>query len=118
MIEMHVVLTSLVVMLLLTGTAAQAQELSREQAVQRLSDADTQTRREATLRLGEVGRMADVTLLLRALRDPDGDTRDHAEQAIWRIWARSGDQEADRLYQTGIEQIDAGDLKQAIVTFT
>ena len=105
-------------MLLLTGTAAQAQELSREQAVQRLSDADAQTRREATLRLGEVGRMADVTLLLRALRDPDGDTRDHAEQAIWRIWARSGNQEADRLYQTGIEQMNAGDLKQAIVTFT
>ena len=118
MIEVHALLTSLVVMLLLTGTAAQAQELSREQAVQRLSDADTQTRREATLRLGEVGRMADVTLLLRALRDPDEDTRDHAEQAIWRIWARSGDQEADRLYQTGIEQMNAGDLKQAIVTFT
>ncbi len=118
MIEVHALLTSLAVMLLLTGTAAQAQELSREQAVQLLSDANAQTRRDATLRLGEVGRMDDVTLLLRSLRDPDEDTRDHAEQAIWRIWARSGDQEADRLYQTGIEQIDAGDLKQAIATFT
>src|SRR5207237_6685780 len=29
-----------------------------------------------------------------------------------------GNQEADKLYQTGIEQMEAGDLKQAIVTFT
>jgi tetratricopeptide (TPR) repeat protein len=104
--------------LLFTGAAAQAQELSREQAVQLLSHADAQTRREATLRLGEVGRMADVTLLLRALSDPDEDTRQHAEHAIWRIWGRSGNKEVDRLYETGVEQMEAGALQQAIVTFT
>jgi tetratricopeptide (TPR) repeat protein len=102
----------------LTNTAAQAQELKREQAVQRLSDAAAQTRREATVRLGEVGLMADVPPLLKALRDSDEDTRRQAEQAIWRIWARSGNQEVDRLYQTGIEQMDAGELQQAIVSFT
>ena len=42
-------------MLLLIGTTAQAQELSREQAVQLLSDTNAQTRREGTVRLGEVG---------------------------------------------------------------
>ena len=105
-------------MLLLSGAPAQAQELSREQAVRLLSDASAQTRREGTVRLGEVGMMADVTLLLRALRDPDEDTRQHAEQAIWRIWSRSGNQEVDGLYQTGIEQMEAGDLQQAVATFT
>ncbi|TMH06917.1 MAG: hypothetical protein E6H67_05005 [Betaproteobacteria bacterium] len=115
---MNTLLTSLVAMLLLTGTTAQAQELSREQAVQLLSDTNAQTRREGTVRLGEVGMMADVTLLLRALRDPDEDTRDRAEQAIWRIWGRSGNKEVDTLYQKGVEQMNAGDLKQAIVTFT
>ena len=115
---MHALLTALVSTLLLTGTTAQAQELRREQAVQRLSHAAAQTRREATDRLGEVGIMADVPPLLKALRDPDEDTRHHAEQAIWRIWARSGNPEADRLYQTGIEQMNAGELQQAIVTFT
>ena len=62
--------------------------------------------------------MADVPPLLKALRDSDEDTRHQAEQAIWRIWARSGNQEVDRLYQTGIEQMDAGELQQAIVSFT
>src|ERR1700693_4110846 len=102
----------------LTSTAAQARELKREQAVQRLSDAAAQTRREATVRLGEVGMMADVPPLLKALRDSDEDTRHQAEQAIWRIWARSGNQEVDRLYQTGMEQMNAGELQQAIVSFT
>jgi len=62
--------------------------------------------------------MADVPRLVETLRDPDADTRDQAEQALWRIWARSGDPETDRLYQTGIEQMNAGDLQQSIITFT
>lgn len=104
--------------LLLTGTAAQSEELSREQAVQSLSHADAQTRRDAVSRLGEVGSMADVPLLVRTLRDTDEDTRDRAEQALWRIWARSGDENVDKLYQTGVEQMSAGDLQQSIATFT
>jgi len=104
--------------LLLTGTAAQSQGIRREQAVQSLSHADAQARRDAASRLGEVGTMADVPPLVGALRDIDADTRDQAEQALWRIWARSGDPEADRLYQTGIEQMNAGDLQQGIITFT
>ena len=115
---MYVLVSALVSILLLTGTAAQSQGLSREQAVQSLSHADAQTRRDAASRLGEVGSMADVTLLVKALRDPDEDTRDHVEQALWRIWARSGDPEVDRLYEAGIEQMNAGDLQQSIVTFT
>jgi len=114
----HALLIILVSMLLLAGATAQAQELSREQAVQRLSNATAQTRHEAADRLGEVGIMADVPPLLKALRDSDEDMRHQAEQAIWRIWARSGNQEVDALYQTGIEQMNAGELQQAIVTFT
>ena len=62
--------------------------------------------------------MADATLLVNALRDADEDVRTRAEQAMWRIWARSGDQEVDRLYQAGVEQMSAGDLRQSIATFT
>ena len=115
---MHALLAALVSTLLLTFTAAQSQGLSREQAVQSLSGADAQTRRDAASRLGDVGSMADVTLLVKALRDPDEDVRARAEQAMWRIWARSGDQEVDRLYQAGVEQMSAGDLRQSIATFT
>jgi tetratricopeptide (TPR) repeat protein len=117
-IEMHTLLTALVSVLLVTSPNAQAQQLRREQALQLLSHAAAQTRREATDRLGEVGMMADVPPLLKTLRDPDEDTRQHAEQAIWSIWARSGNHEVDRLYQTGIEQMNAGKQQQAIVTFT
>jgi len=114
----YALVSALVSIFLLTGTAAQSQGLTREQAVQSLSHADAQTRRDAASRLGEIGSMADVTLLVKALRDPDEDTRDYVEQALWRIWARSGDPEVDRLYQAGIQQMNAGDLQQSIVTFT
>jgi tetratricopeptide (TPR) repeat protein len=105
-------------MLLLAGTTVQVQELGREQAVRRLSDAAPKTRREATLRLGEVGVMADVPPLLKALRDPDEDMRHEAEQAIWRIWGRSGNPQVDGLFEKGVEQMEAGDQRQAIATFT
>jgi tetratricopeptide (TPR) repeat protein len=114
----HALLIIFVSMLLLPGPTAQAGELSREQAVKWLSHVTAQARREATARLGEVGIMADVPALLKALRDSDEDTRQRADQAIWRIWARSGNQEVDALYETGIEQMNAGSLQQAIVTFT
>jgi len=114
----HALLIIFVSMLLLPGPTAQAGELSREQAVKRLSHVTAQARREATARLGEVGIMADVPALLKELRDSDEDTRQRAEQAIWRIWARSGNQEVDALYETGIEQMNAGSLQQAIVTVT
>ena len=117
-IEVRVLLVALASTLWLAGTAAQSQPISREQAAQSLSQADAQARREAAGRLGEVGTRADVPLLVETLRDPDADTRDRAEQALWRIWARSGDPETDRLYQAGIEQMNAGDLQQSIITFT
>jgi len=105
-------------LLLLAGPSAQAEELGREQAARSLVDADAQTRRDAASRLGEVGTMADVPLLVKALRDDDEDTRIQAEQALWHVWARSGDPEVDRLYATGIEQMTAGDVEKSIATFT
>ena len=111
-------LSALASMLVLAGTVAQAQVQSRQQAVQALSHADAQMRRDAASRLGDVGTMADVALLVKALRDADEDTRDQAEQALWQIWARSGNPEVDRLYQTGIQQMAAGELQQSIATFT
>jgi tetratricopeptide (TPR) repeat protein len=105
-------------MLLLAAVAAQAQKPARTQAVQLLSSSDPQVRRAAAARLSEVGTTADVPVLVRALRDPDEDARDEAEQAIWHIWSRSGDPEVDRLYETGIEQMNAGELQDSIATFT
>jgi tetratricopeptide (TPR) repeat protein len=115
---MNALFVALLSILCLCGLSVQAQQVSREQTVQALSNADAQTRREAASRLGEIGTMADVTVLVNALRDADEGVRDHAEQAMWTIWARSGDRAVDRLYETGVEQMTAGDLPQSISTFT
>jgi tetratricopeptide (TPR) repeat protein len=108
----------LIAIALLAGTVAHAQDLTRTQAARLLDSGDVQERRSGASRLGEVGTMPDVPLLLRELRDPDEEARDEAQQAIWRIWSRSGDPEIDRLYETGVQQMNAGDLDDAIATFT
>jgi tetratricopeptide (TPR) repeat protein len=103
---------------LLAGMTADGAELTREQAAVELSQPEPQVRRDAAARLGEVGTMADVKALVTALRDVDADTRERAEQALWRIWSRSGDAGVDALYQIGVEQMNAGDLRRAIDTFS
>ena len=112
-------LSSVLLLTLLLGhPGASAQESGRDKAVQALAGADAPARREAAARLGEIGTMADMKALAAALRDPDAVTREHAEEAMWQIWARSGSAEVDRLYQSGIEQMSAGDLDRAIATFS
>ena len=117
--EFAAILRALALLASLVGVAVAAQQgPAREQALQSLSRADPHERREAASRLGEIGTVDDVPTLVRTLRDPDNDTRSEAEQALWHIWARSGDADVDRLYQAGIEQMNAGDLEQSIATFT
>jgi len=93
-------------------------QLSRPQALKRLADADAAKRREAIARLGDVGVMSDAKALVDELRDPDEQVRTHAEQALWKIWARSGDAKVDALYQEGMAQMSVGDGEGAVDTFT
>ena len=115
---MGTLLIILAALLALAGPLEAAQGQSREQAVRALAQPDAGARREAASRLAEVGTMADVRALVRALRDADEATRENAEQAIWRIWARSGDEAVDRLYAVGVQQMQEGELRQGITTFT
>jgi len=114
----HVKLTTLLTLLFLACPADSAPPLSREQSRQSLSHADVQMRRNAAHRLGEIGVMSDSAALQRALRDADEGTRENAEHAMWQIWERSGDPQIDRLYRTGVEQMNGGELRKAIATFT
>jgi tetratricopeptide (TPR) repeat protein len=111
-------LASLVAALALLASTALAQTLTAAEAVRALGSADVQQRHAAVARLAEVGVMADVTPLLASLRDADADVRQEAEQAIWRIWSRSGDDAIDALYRQGMEQMSSGDVEHAIATFT
>ncbi len=106
------------VSILLVAPLAPGEQMGRVQAVQQLSEASAPARRDAIVRLGEVGAMTDVPSLLEELRDSDAEARREAEAAIWRIWSRSGDAKVDALYGIGIEQMQAGNLGTAIATFT
>ena len=101
------------------GAAAQGKPApSREQALADLATPDSEVRRQAAIRLGEVGSMADAPALLRALRDPDDGVRALAERAVWQVWSRAGDPEVDALFQRGVEQMNEGAAEGAIDTFT
>jgi tetratricopeptide (TPR) repeat protein len=99
--------------------AAQAPApLSREQALADLGAAEVDTRRVAAAWLGDTGRMEDVPALVKALRDPDVVVRALAENALWRVWSRSGDAEVDALFALGVEQMSLRQGPAAVAIFT
>jgi tetratricopeptide (TPR) repeat protein len=109
---------TLAVGLLAPAAAQPTAPLTREEALADIKKPDLETRRRAAAWMGEVGRMADAPVLLRALSDDDEVVRVLAEHSIWKVWSRSGDAEADGLLQIGIEQMSRGDGPAAVETFT
>jgi tetratricopeptide (TPR) repeat protein len=88
------------------------------QALQAITQPLAQARRAGVVRLGEIGTMADADRLVARLHDDDEQVRLLATAAMWQIWSRSGDKSVDAMYQRGIEQMEAGDLREAVATFT
>jgi tetratricopeptide (TPR) repeat protein len=104
---------------LVAGVSAQDRSpLTREQALADMKKPDLETRRRATAWLGEIGVFTDAPVLIGALTDADEVVRTLAEHSVWQVWGRSGDAEADRLLQAGIEQMSRGDGPGAVETFT
>jgi tetratricopeptide (TPR) repeat protein len=91
---------------------------SRAQALAALKKADPQERRRGALGLEAVGRMDDAPALIGALRDPDGTVRAIAEEAVWAVWSRSGDERTDELFRRGVTELGAERFAEAIATFT
>ena len=92
---------------------------ARERALADLGDQrNVEARRHGAQGLGEAGTMEDLAPLARALRDADPLVRAQAERAMWQVWSRSGDTEADRLLGVGIQQMNAGAPEAAIETFS
>jgi len=108
-----------VIGLALAVAFAHAAALNREQAIAALANRDdVAARRQGAEGLGETGGMGDVPALTQALRDPDTEVRTLAEQSLWRVWSRSGDPDADRTLANGVEEMQRGDLAEAVGTFT
>lgn len=108
----------LIAALVAAGDAPAAERLTREEALAGARSDDLDTRRRAVAWLGEVGVMRDASVLIAALSDPDEIVRTLAEHAVWQVWSRSGDPEADGLLQVGIEQMARQDHPAAVATFT
>jgi tetratricopeptide (TPR) repeat protein len=97
---------------------AAAEPGSRERALAELEGGDVQARRAAAIALGEDGQMADAQALLAALFDEDAGVRSLAEAAVWRVWSRSGDAQADALLASGIRNMEDGRMGPAVADFT
>ncbi|HET7672625.1 MAG TPA: tetratricopeptide repeat protein [Burkholderiales bacterium] len=104
--------------LTLAAAPAFPQPQSRQEALTALASAETTARMEAIVWLANHGSMADAKLLHERLRDESALVRDYAERALWALWSRSGDAAIDRLMARGIEQMQSGDHKSAIATFS
>lgn len=102
------------------GAAPAGAEPTREEALAALAEPayDAEVRRRAALWLARKGLMEDVPALVDALRDADPLVRAFAETALWQVWSRSGDEEADRLFAIGVEQMAARQGEAAVETFT
>jgi tetratricopeptide (TPR) repeat protein len=101
------------------ATPAAPAAAPRDDALSALQDRDdVQGRREAVRTLMHAGTMADMPPLLKALRDPDHAVRLGAEQALWEIWGRSGNQDIARLFERGVHMLTQGEWDRAIADFT
>ncbi|UCE30575.1 MAG: tetratricopeptide repeat protein [Burkholderiales bacterium] len=87
------------------------------QALDWLDDASAPRRAAAVLWLARNRGAEDAPRVAPALHDAHPLVRVIAEQAMWQMWSRSGDDGIDLLLAQGSEQMRAGDLAAAIATF-
>ncbi len=89
------------------------------QSIVLLQRGSTAERREAVGLLARLGDQRAVAPLAAALKnDEDTFVRQGAEQALWQIWHRSGDEAVDALLQEGIEAMQRGHYQVAVDVFT
>ena len=98
--------------------AAHAAPLTREQALKALEQPEASARLAGVERLGDIGEMPDADRLLSGLVDRDPHVRAAANDAIWKIWSRSGDSDIDKLFSRGLEQMQQSRFEDALVTFS
>lgn len=114
----HVFGAALAGLLMTLSMAAQSAPPSRQQALQQLASKSAQARRAALDRLAEVGLMQDAKALVAALADDQEAVRTAAEAALWMVWGRSGNAAVDKLYRTGVAQMNSADVDAALNTFS
>src|SRR5437762_5496461 len=108
-----------VVMLTAAATPAfPAPPKSRSEALAGLRSPSEATRAEAVNWIANRGAIADAPLLHERLRDDSQTDREFAEQRLWLLRGRSGDDEIDRRMARGTGEIQAGRLADSVATFS
>jgi tetratricopeptide (TPR) repeat protein len=115
---MRAALACLALLAALATATLGAQPSTRDAAYAALKSADPVERGRGVVLLAREGGMADVPALIAVLRDPQPELRPLAEEAIWVVWSRSGDAEIDKLFEQGIDEMNAGRAKESLATFT
>ena len=91
---------------------------TRDEAIRAAASSDPAQRVDALTWLARHGVQGDAPLLKDHLTDDDPVVRSVAEQALWTLWSRSGDEQVDALLARGVNEMSAGDLDAAINTFS
>ena len=94
------------------------QNYTQENLINYLAHEASPTRQAAAYALGIIGDMKAVSPLVKSLQHSDPDMRSSAEQALWSIWFRSGDQSVDDMLQKGAGYIKKEQYAEAIDLLT
>ena len=86
--------------------------------LQQLHESDPELRRNALLGLADQGDATVVPEVAAALRDQDLVARKLAEQALWAIWSRSGNDEVDELLRAGSLLLARGQSESSVRVFS
>jgi len=109
---------ALVVTVAAAGEAPQATFANRGEALKSLTAGDPTKRAEAIAWIAEHGLPSDDAALRLRLKDENPFVRRFAEEALWVLWSRSGDDAVDALMETGVAQMQNRELRAAIATFS
>jgi tetratricopeptide (TPR) repeat protein len=91
---------------------------NRDQALKALTARDPARRAEAIAWIAEHGLPSDEAALRLRLKDENPFVRRYAEEALWVLWSRSGDDAIDALMETGVAQMQTRQFSAAIATFS
>ena len=101
-----------------TGLAQTSEYTNRAEALKGLSAPEAARRADAVIWIATNGQAADEAVLRKQLTDDNAGVRRLAEQGVWLLWSRSGDDAIDALMMKGGEQMQEGELKEAIATYS
>jgi len=106
---------------LLFGAGALAQASgyeSRTEALKGLTAPEAERRAEAVIWIANNGQPADEAALRKRLSDDNPVVRRLAEEGVWALWGHSGDDRIDALMAQGADQLEGGQLNEAIATYS